>query len=67
MDVIVWIKIKLGETVGSKRRIAYQAARVSHTDANKPKLVFDNSSPVFAVSPFALGADSLASWNPGAT
>jgi hypothetical protein len=31
------------------------------------KLVFDSNSSVFAVSPFAMGADSLASWNPGAT
>jgi hypothetical protein len=37
IDVIAWIKTKLGETVGSKRRIAYQAARASLTDANKPK------------------------------
>jgi hypothetical protein len=36
-DVIAWIKIKLGETVGSKRRIAYQAARAYLADANKPK------------------------------
>jgi hypothetical protein len=36
-DVIAWIKSKLGETVGSKRRIAYQAVRASLTDANKPK------------------------------
>ena len=28
-DVIAWIKGKLGDTVGSKRRIAYQAAKVA--------------------------------------
>ena len=27
VDVMAWIKIKLGDTVGSKRRIAYQAAK----------------------------------------
>ena len=37
IDVIAWIKTKLGDTVGSKRRIAYQAAKESLTDANKPK------------------------------
>jgi len=37
IDVIAWIKTKLGETVGSKRRIAYQAAKSSLTDANEPK------------------------------
>jgi hypothetical protein len=37
IDVIAWIKTKLGETVGSKRRIAYQAVRASLMDANKPK------------------------------
>ena len=37
IDVIAWIKTKLGETVGSKRRIAYQAARASLKDANKPE------------------------------
>jgi hypothetical protein len=37
IDVIAWIKSKLGETVGSKRRIAYQAVKASLTDANKPK------------------------------
>jgi hypothetical protein len=36
-NVIEWIKTKLGETVGSKRRIAYQAARASLTDANEPR------------------------------
>ena len=36
-DVIAWIKTKLGNTVGSKRRIAYQAARKSLKDANKSK------------------------------
>ena len=36
-DVIAWIKTKLGDTVGSKRRIAYQAARASLRDANKSK------------------------------
>jgi hypothetical protein len=36
-DVIAWIKTRLGETVGSKRRIAYQAARASVTDANMPE------------------------------
>ena len=36
-DVIAWIKTKLGNTVGSKRRIAYQAAEASVTDANKSK------------------------------
>lgn len=37
IDVIAWIKTKLGETVGSKRRTAYQAARASNADANKPE------------------------------
>ncbi len=37
IDVIAWIKTKLGDTVGSKRRIAYQAVRASLTDANKSK------------------------------
>ena len=37
IDVIAWIKTRLGETVGSKRRIAYQAARASLKDANKPE------------------------------
>jgi hypothetical protein len=36
-DVIGWIKTKLGATVGSKRRIAYQTARASLPDANKPE------------------------------
>ena len=36
-DVVAWIKAKLGNTVGSKRRIAYQAARAALTDANKSK------------------------------
>ena len=31
------------------------------------KLVFDSSSPVFVVSPFAMDRKSLSSWNPGAT
>ena len=38
-DVITWVKTKLGETVGSKRRIAYQAAKASLPSANKPKHV----------------------------
>ena len=38
-DVITWVKTKLGETVGSKRRIAYQAAKASLPSANKPKNV----------------------------
>ena len=37
IDVIAWIKTKLGKTVGSKRRTAYQAARASNADANKPE------------------------------
>ncbi len=37
IDVIAWIKTKLGETVGSKRRTAYQAARASNADASKPE------------------------------
>ncbi len=36
-DVLTWIKTKLGNTVGSKRRIAYQAARAALGDANKSK------------------------------
>ena len=36
-DVLTWIKTKLGDTVGSKRRIAYQAARAALGDANKSK------------------------------
>ena len=39
IDVIAWIKTKLGETVGSKRRIAYQAAKASLPTSNKPKHV----------------------------
>jgi hypothetical protein len=30
-DVIVWIRTKLGATVGSKRRIAYRASAAEHT------------------------------------
>jgi hypothetical protein len=37
IDVIAWVKTKLGETVGSKRRIAYQAVKASLRDANEPK------------------------------
>jgi hypothetical protein len=33
-DVIAWIKTKLGDTVRSKRRIAYQSAKASLMDAN---------------------------------
>jgi hypothetical protein len=33
-EVIAWIKSKLGDTVGSKRRIAYQAAKAALTAAN---------------------------------
>jgi len=36
-DVIEWIKRKLGATVGSKRRTAYQASGASLTDANEQK------------------------------
>jgi hypothetical protein len=36
-EVIAWIKNKLGNTVGSKRRIAYQAARKLLKDRNKSK------------------------------
>jgi hypothetical protein len=36
IDVIVWIKMQLGETVRSKRCVAYRAARAP-TAANKPK------------------------------
>jgi hypothetical protein len=36
-DVLTWIKTKLGNTVGSKRRIAYQAARAALGNANKSK------------------------------
>jgi hypothetical protein len=36
-EVIAWIKDKLGTTVGSKRRIAYQASRARLTDTNKQK------------------------------
>jgi hypothetical protein len=36
-EVIAWIKTKLGDTVGSKRRNAYQAARKSLKDTNKSK------------------------------
>ena len=39
IDVITWVQTKLGETVGSKRRIAYQAAKASLPSANKPKHV----------------------------
>ena len=31
------------------------------------RLVFDSSSPIFDVSPYAMGRDSSASWNSGAT
>lgn len=34
-DVAAWIKTKLGNTVGSKRRIAYQAAKAALREANK--------------------------------
>ena len=37
IDVITWLKIKIGETVGSKRRIAYQAAKASLPRANKQR------------------------------
>ena len=33
----------------------------------RSKLVFYSSSPVFDVSPFAMGRDSSSSWSPGAT
>jgi hypothetical protein len=36
-EVINWIKTKLGDTVGSKRRTAYQAARKSVKDTNGSK------------------------------
>jgi hypothetical protein len=36
-DVLTWIKTKLGNTVGSKRRIAYQAAREALGSANESK------------------------------
>ncbi len=36
-DVNAWIKTKFGATVGLKRRIAYQAAKASLTNANKSK------------------------------
>jgi hypothetical protein len=36
-EVIAWIKTKLGNTVGSKRRTAYQAARKSLKDTNNSK------------------------------
>jgi hypothetical protein len=36
-EVIEWIKDKLGTTVGSKRRIAYQASGAPLTDTNKHK------------------------------
>jgi hypothetical protein len=36
-DVLTWIKTKLGNTVGSKRRIAYQVARAALKDANSSK------------------------------
>ena len=36
-EVVAWIKTKLGNTVGSKRRIAYQAARAALGAANKSK------------------------------
>jgi hypothetical protein len=35
--------------------------------AHEVKLVFDSSSPVFAVSPFAMEGDSSSSWTHGAT
>ena len=31
------------------------------------KQIFYSSSPVFDVSPFAMGRDSSSSWDPGAT
>lgn len=37
VDVIAWIKTRLGQTVGSKRRIAYQVAKASLPRANKPE------------------------------
>ncbi len=37
VDVIAWIKTRLGQTVGSKRRIAYQAAKALLPSANKPE------------------------------
>jgi hypothetical protein len=36
-EVIAWIKTKLGDTVGSKRRIAYRAAKASLKNANKSR------------------------------
>jgi hypothetical protein len=36
-DVIGWIKAKLGNTLGSKRRIAYQASGTALPRANQPK------------------------------
>jgi hypothetical protein len=36
-DVAAWIKTKLGSTVGSKRRIAYQAAKAALRGTNKSK------------------------------
>jgi hypothetical protein len=36
-DVIAWIKIKLGSTVGSKRRLIYQSVDASNTHRNKSK------------------------------
>ena len=36
-EVIAWIKTKLGDTVGSKRRTAYQAARKSLKEPNESK------------------------------
>ena len=37
VDVIAWIKTRLGQTVGSKRRIAYQAAKASLPSPNNPE------------------------------
>jgi len=36
-EILAWIKSKLGETVGSKRRIAYRAAKVLLMAENNPK------------------------------
>ncbi len=36
-DVIEWIKTNLGQTLGSKRRIAYQAVGPSLKDINESK------------------------------
>ena len=36
-DVIAWIKARLGNTLGSKRRIAYQAVGTTLPHANEPK------------------------------